>query len=448
MEETVKEVGVSISEANMAKIQIIHDACVDLGVACKPSLVWPLWAPESDRATERFVSQGERYKAKPEDFAGKGRSFPILKPDDVAAALSSIGRAGADNYDSATLKANILRIAKRKGFPIPKSDESVIITLQADEVAVQESAVFCESVDLVAGAKEAALSGRPTTIPIKIIQPGWGAMAYYSKEMIQKSGPTTFKKGTQMFWNHPTSTEEAERPEGDLSSLAAVLTEDAAWQESGVKGPGLYSRAKVFSDYSTQISEKGPHIGVSINAAIKAHEGEAEGKRGRIADAFVRAFSTDFVTKAGAGGAPVVQESERVIPPKEKGMDETAVQAMQAELAAAKTKITMMEAAQNYILAVGTVAAILREAAVPFKQSLLERVCKDPVMKEGKPDPTWVEGIVADLTVEAAGKVTGLGTTPAKESDKAADETKILRESLKALGVPEAGLDAAVAGRL
>lgn len=57
----------------------------------------------------------DRDKIPGKDFAGKDRSFPIVKPGDVSDAAASIGRAGSDNYDSATLKANIIRIAQRKG---------------------------------------------------------------------------------------------------------------------------------------------------------------------------------------------------------------------------------------------------------------------------------------------------------------------------------------------
>lgn len=57
----------------------------------------------------------DRDKIPAEDFAGKDRSFPIVIPQDVADAASSIGRAGDDNYSSDQLKANIIRIAKRKG---------------------------------------------------------------------------------------------------------------------------------------------------------------------------------------------------------------------------------------------------------------------------------------------------------------------------------------------
>jgi len=58
----------------------------------------------------------DRDKIPAEDFAGKNRSFPITSPSDVSDAARSIGRAGADNYDHETLKANIVRIAKRHGW--------------------------------------------------------------------------------------------------------------------------------------------------------------------------------------------------------------------------------------------------------------------------------------------------------------------------------------------
>ena len=74
----------------------------------------------------RDIPESTRKKAKASDFAGKNKSFPILEPGDVKDALDSIGRAGSDNYSSDELKRRILQIAKRKGFPIPKSDEEVL----------------------------------------------------------------------------------------------------------------------------------------------------------------------------------------------------------------------------------------------------------------------------------------------------------------------------------
>lgn len=57
----------------------------------------------------------DRDKIPSTDFAGRDRSFPIVTPGDVSDAASSIGRAGAGNYSSDQLRANITRIAHHKG---------------------------------------------------------------------------------------------------------------------------------------------------------------------------------------------------------------------------------------------------------------------------------------------------------------------------------------------
>lgn len=330
---------------------------------------------------------------------------------------------------------------------------SVIITSDGVE-QVRESIVFDETVRVEE-------SKGTTKVPVKLIAPGWGSMAYYSKEVLKRDGPKVFAKGTHMMWNHQTDTEEAERPEGDLNDLAAVLTKDAEWLDNGPKGPGLYSEAKVFSDYANQVTEKGAHIGVSINAGIKAHEGQAEGRQGRIADAFVRAFSTDFVTKAGAGGAPVVPviESDRARQEGVPTMDEKDTATMTA-LEADKTRLTTENSSLKERLAkveqdgfvtaaIAHVTAKLTEADIPFRSKVVDRACQHPEVKEGKLDPEWLKTIVADFTEGHTAKVTGMGS---KESDKS-DQTSIqeaekrLGAALGNLGLPEQGVKVAVAGR-
>jgi hypothetical protein len=64
---------------------------------------------------KRDISTETRADIPAADFAGKGTSFPIKEPGDVAAAASSIGRAGPGNYSSDQLKNRIVAIAKRKG---------------------------------------------------------------------------------------------------------------------------------------------------------------------------------------------------------------------------------------------------------------------------------------------------------------------------------------------
>lgn len=62
--------------------------------------------------TARDISQKDREGHPHSDFAGPGTSFPIFKPEDVAAAAHSIGRAKGDPE---AIKARIIEIAYRKG---------------------------------------------------------------------------------------------------------------------------------------------------------------------------------------------------------------------------------------------------------------------------------------------------------------------------------------------
>jgi hypothetical protein len=56
----------------------------------------------------------DRVKTPAEDFAAKNNSFPILTPGDVLEPGSSIVHAGDDDYSSDQMKANVIRIGKRK----------------------------------------------------------------------------------------------------------------------------------------------------------------------------------------------------------------------------------------------------------------------------------------------------------------------------------------------
>lgn len=143
--------------------------------------------------------------------------------------------------------------------------------------------------------------GEKGTMPIKIIQPGWGNSGYYPKEVLQRDAQN-YKAGTHMYWNHQTPSEEAERPEGDLRDLAGVLVSDGYWDENGVDGPGVYADAKPFAGYKDAIKDLKDNIGISHRAFGKATPGEAEGKKGYIIDSINAAKSVDFVTMPGAGG--------------------------------------------------------------------------------------------------------------------------------------------------
>lgn len=245
---------------------------------------------------ERFISKDERSKMDKGDFAGKGTSFPIKTGDDVDAAARSLSRAGAGNHSPSKIKTNIIAIAKRKGFEkfLPKAWQTDATESKRDAT---ESTLEGEFVSLREGAV-----GQDGSAYLKLIAPGWGSSGYYSKEVLKRDGPEIFKNGTKAFWNHQTQTEESERPEGDLRDLAAVLTEDAKWDDKGPAGAGLYAKAKVFEQFRTAVDDLAKHIGVSIRAMGLSKEGSAEGRKGPVIEKLTRAISADFVTTPGAGG--------------------------------------------------------------------------------------------------------------------------------------------------
>lgn len=148
---------------------------------------------------------------------------------------------------------------------------------------------------------------------IRIIVPGQGSSGIYTAENLAESAPL-FKAGTEMFIDHPTETEEWERPERSIRDYAGIFLEDATVGEDGA----LYTVCKVFSGVNELIKDKWEHIGVSINAWCADPISE-DG----IVPPIAGVRSVDFVTTPGAGGAIIdllesIRNDNYV---KEAGMD-------------------------------------------------------------------------------------------------------------------------------
>ena len=343
------------------------------------------------------------------------------------------------------------------------------------------------------------------TIPVKIIDAGWGSSGYYSREVLQQAvNARVYAAGTQMYWNHPSKSDEKERPERDLRDLAGVLTEDARWDEHGSKGPGIYARAKVFSAYREHVAEMGPYIGLSHYVWGESKTGEAEGKRGDIITRIVAARSVDFVTVPGRGGAiaeafraarpPVPTDEQKAAgessmgepTPKltleslrkdhpeiiealrkeiensaamkeaqaqqEKALKEaqTALEAAQAENARLKEALLLVEAKTF-------VEERVKDAKIPdlTKARIIESLGKSPVVKDGKLDESaYTAAIEAAVKAEAeylaklgAGRVEGMGAGASGGQTKTLEETdKELVAGFMRLGMTEAEAKAAVKG--
>jgi hypothetical protein len=390
--------------------------------------------------TERFISKSERDSADSGSFAGKGKSFPILKPGDVMAAVHAMGRAGSANKSTEGLKASIIRIAKKKGFGkyLPKAwqgDESGNVFFNntsgkyPDELALVESAATIETIVL----KEAK-----SDYEIKLIAPGKGSSAFYPKEVLQRDGPKVFKAGTHVYLNHPTAAEESARPEGDVTNLAGVLTTQAVFHETHAKGPGLYARMKVFADHAQTVEEKAPHVGMSIRASGKAESGQArEGLP--VLKELTSATSVDVVTHAGAGGmiltesatSQTTQEGEMTLQEAQKLIDEAVAKA-QAPLLERALRGDAREEATRCLESVTLPAQA--------KTRIIERALEKLPLKEagGLDVEKFRTVVVAEAKTEGeylaqvtgSGRVFGMGSGPAlKEADP--KEEKRLRKEAK-----------------
>lgn len=148
---------------------------------------------------------------------------------------------------------------------------------------------------------------------IRIIVPGQGSSGIYTAENLAESAPL-FKAGTEMFIDHPTESEEWERPERSIRDYAGVFLEDATVGEDGA----LYTVCKVFSGMNELIKDKWEHIGVSINAWCADPISESG-----IVPPIAGVRSVDFVTTPGAGGAitDLLESNRNDNYVKEAGMD-------------------------------------------------------------------------------------------------------------------------------
>ena len=145
---------------------------------------------------------------------------------------------------------------------------------------------------------------------ITLITPGWGSSGYYSDTVLEQAAKDlVFPAGTQMHIDHLSSSDEYDRPAGSLTTLAAVLEEDAVWdptyvdEETGKKGR-LAAPALLGSKYRPEITEFAKYIGTSVAVGVDMKAGEAEGRRGQIIEAMYphKLNRVDFVTVAGRGG--------------------------------------------------------------------------------------------------------------------------------------------------
>jgi hypothetical protein len=316
-------------------------------------------------------------------------------------------RAGEDGKAAAKIdEENAVKVTPRTVFEaVTLRGESARSTWKPEGVLlVESSANFCEEPRL----SEAASAH----YPIKLMSPGRGSSGYYPPETLKKAAQdNVFKAGTQMFWNHDTDAEEAARPEGDLTRLAAVTTSDAKYVENGYDGSGLYAQAKVFADYADKVKEMGPHIGLSIRAGGDRNESAiAPDGKPRVITALKNAASVDFVTKAGRDGKIFTESATRE---GEQDVDEAQVLKL---IERANAPIIAENKALKEMLAATRAPAIIGKhldgirLPDPVKAKIAEALAYSiPTDEAGKVDDVKLKALVEAKAKEWADLLPSLG---------------------------------------
>lgn len=305
--------------------------------------------------------------------------------------------------------------------------------------------------------------GRATVI---IIKPGFNFTEdrYYPEEMLKRD--YGIFEGLKMYADHPTESEEKERPERSIKDWVATLT-GVACDESGV----VTGVAEIVEPWLMQklaaLREKGmlSEMGISIDAVGHASKDTIDGKETLVIEKLVACRSVDFVTEPGAGGvvtfyeadrsrdvdlvelsalkvrrpdlikvieaevrAKITTEVKKAMEDKDKIVElEGQIATLTEERDKLQTKVTEGEKDKLKAEAQATVKEAVDKAELPeaTKERLIERF-KDAESADGIEEAIQFEkDYIAKLT--EAGEVRGLGKSqPESEKDQVA-----LTESLK-----------------
>ncbi len=152
--------------------------------------------------------------------------------------------------------------------------------------------------------------------PIVIVRPGFNESKerYYTPESLRR-GCALFE-GVKMYADHATEAERKARPEGSVKTWAANL-KNVHIDESGcmvgdaIIIEGWLKEKLELLKQNNLLSE----MGTSINAVGRGPKDlvEIEGHKTRLVEDFVRVYSVDFVTEAGAGGMVLLYESDQEV---------------------------------------------------------------------------------------------------------------------------------------
>lgn len=138
-----------------------------------------------------------------------------------------------------------------------------------------------------------------------------GSTGFYPAAVLERDGANAFPTGTHVYFDHPTSEEQWDRPERSVRDLAGALIEGAQYVQNDPEGPGLYARVQFFPDFREQIAGMAEIMPVEMS--IRAAGTMEETDTGTVITSILQGVSVDIVTHAGAGGR-LVEMTENAKP--------------------------------------------------------------------------------------------------------------------------------------
>lgn len=194
-----------------------------------------------------------------------------------------------------------------------------------------------------------------------------GSSGYYPADVLRRDGSVAFPAGTHVFLDHPTGTEEVDRPERSVRDLAGFLLDDARFEEAA-DGRGLFARIQFLDDVKDRIRSMARHVGLSIRAA-----GEIEDTAtGRVVRRISEGLSVDVVTRPGAGGRLIYMTESTVSSSSQGAVTATQAAPVQSATGANLSErdliteiVTMRESYErkmdNFTLAITNLTQLLRD---------------------------------------------------------------------------------------
>jgi cation transport regulator ChaB len=321
---------------------------------------------------------------------------------------------------------------------------------------------------------------------VRIIKPGFNESKsrYYPRELLARDYKVF--EGNKMYADHPTESEERDRPERSIRDWVATL-ENVRVREPDGALVGDYSVVEPWMEAKlARLRDAGQldKIGVSINAVGSASRQKIDGVETNFIERLVVSRSVDFVTEPGAGGrveifeatdptldvdlVGVVRLKERrpdIVKAIEDSVRNEFIKEVQhkmeneekvKELEGKNTTLTQENEDLKGKIAEADKAKVKAEAQAKIKEAVgkaelpdaartrLLKVFENAVTDEGIAEAIKAEGDYIAILAEA-GKVKGMGPTgPDADPEKSRKE---LVESFKRTGMSDKEAEIAARGK-